>query len=1046
MASVKRAQKYAGKRRFLTAAYIILAAVMAGVIASSSYRAPAANAAGTTVNGDASCGYAGTTQFTESTVMRWAQVNGSGLSSQFIAYANDENSMLLGVNTAPATNTSPDHEGPGVSGGDPTQHDGVALGTGNLPGSSAQQPRPYYPALYITPVSGQGSWLKPGDTIPQALGDWQQGGTPRNVSAGQPFVTDVFGTWVVGTQTANPGPAPGLVGTLANGPLSTTLNTTHLDLQSPLTATVYAADSLTVATTGHTLAFVATGGPYAPGATSINVVAKKSNFAFPNGSTITDTTAQTGNYARQATLPTKNDWNLGTFNPTPGATGPNADQPVGQTFSAMGTEGYGTEFRWNVNQLTDYQGHALAAGQYYKVQVVEHDGDQNKGGDSGEFCTLVKIPGSPPVVTHPGVSGDAQHIAEPLGSTINDHATVSPNPGFPNPTGQVTFHLYFIPLGDNTAPASACDVVHDTGFSQTKDLTVGNPSTASTSPGYNTTGHGLGTYVWLASYDPHGDTNYTAGSETCGTETDQMITARIKLGPHDATNAVGTVHTVTATLETTPDNSTYTAVSGATINFTISGSSTGAGPNAHLAYVSPGSASCTTGAAGTCTTKINDDTAETVTIHASATGFTQPNTTPAVQGAFSGTFATSSAGGTCTSDANGASECDALKHYDIGRILLSPEDASNAAGANHTITATLQYSGNGTTWTNAGSGQTITFSIVPANPNVSFVPANQNTCSTGAGGSCSVTINDTHPETVGIHASSTFSVTGIGGTFSVATSAANCDTSAGSANNGTCDAVKHYIVGRILLTPESAINLAGNPHTYTATLQTSPDGTTWTTISEAGKTINFQILSSTPNNSGVFVDGTHGLPNGLGQGTAGNGSQNGAVTCSTNGLGACNVTINDPKADTDTIRANSAFSLTGIGGTFTVSTTAGGAGGTCDTGAGGVLGGTCDAIKVYINPSTTEHVTDTLADMPADTTGSVQYQAYSTLADCNGNTGANRLLNETDTIATAGTMPTSGSVDVPKGVSIWWRVTYTGSGAGNYGSYTSQCTETASSS
>jgi len=248
--------------------------------------------------------------------------------------------------------------------------------------------------------------------------------------------------------------------------------------------------------------------------------------------------------------------------------------------------------------------------------------------------------------------------------------------------------------------------------------------------------------------------------------------------------------------------------------------------------------------------------------------------------------------------------------------------------------------------------------------------------------------------------------------------------------------VKHYVKGRILLTPEFATNIAGNPHTYTATLQTSADGVIWTTISESGKTINFQILSSTPNGTGVFVDAGNPLPGGLGTSTS----------CSTGASGACSVTINDPKADTDTIRASSTFGLTGIGGTFTVSTTAGGPGGTCDTGAGGVLGGTCDAVKVYINPSTTEHVTDTLADMPADTTGSVQYEAYTTLADCNDGLGVHRVLNENDAIVTAGTMPTSGSVDVPKGTAIWWRVTYTGSGAHDYGSFTSKCTETASSS
>jgi hypothetical protein len=41
-------------------------------------------------------------------------------------------------------------------------------------------------------------------------------------------------------------------------------------------------------------------------------------------------------------------------------------------------EGYGTEVRWDL---------VLAAGHSYRIQVMVHDGDQNKvGGDSGEAC------------------------------------------------------------------------------------------------------------------------------------------------------------------------------------------------------------------------------------------------------------------------------------------------------------------------------------------------------------------------------------------------------------------------------------------------------------------------------------------------------------------------------------------------------------------------------------------------------------------------------------------------------------------------------------
>jgi len=64
--------------------------------------------------------------------------------------------------------------------------------------------------------------------------------------------------------------------------------------------------------------------------------------------------------------PAKNNWNLG----------PGADPvPAG-----LAGEGYSAEARWNVT---------LTPGRSYRLQVLVHDGDQNKvGGDSGEGCVL----------------------------------------------------------------------------------------------------------------------------------------------------------------------------------------------------------------------------------------------------------------------------------------------------------------------------------------------------------------------------------------------------------------------------------------------------------------------------------------------------------------------------------------------------------------------------------------------------------------------------------------------------------------------------------
>src|SRR5206468_2620486 len=64
--------------------------------------------------------------------------------------------------------------------------------------------------------------------------------------------------------------------------------------------------------------------------------------------------------------PAKNKWALGA-----------GSDPVP---AGLTDQGFGAEVRWEV---------ALAAGHSYRLQVMVHDGDQNKaGGDSGEACVI----------------------------------------------------------------------------------------------------------------------------------------------------------------------------------------------------------------------------------------------------------------------------------------------------------------------------------------------------------------------------------------------------------------------------------------------------------------------------------------------------------------------------------------------------------------------------------------------------------------------------------------------------------------------------------
>jgi len=84
--------------------------------------------------------------------------------------------------------------------------------------------------------------------------------------------------------------------------------------------------------------------------------------------------------------PAKNVWDLG----------PSAD-PVPTALVSNKNEGYGAEVKWDL---------ALVPGHNYRVQVIVHDGDQNKvGGDTGEacvnFCTSNDTSTPPPPTTTP---------------------------------------------------------------------------------------------------------------------------------------------------------------------------------------------------------------------------------------------------------------------------------------------------------------------------------------------------------------------------------------------------------------------------------------------------------------------------------------------------------------------------------------------------------------------------------------------------------------------------------------------------------------------
>lgn len=714
---VKRAKKFVRGRRFLTVAALTMVVVGLGVFAGTSFLAHAAG-----VNGDATCGYSG--GFTESTVMQWAQVNGADpATATFSAFGTDENSLLLGVNSAtPFPGTEPSHAHPG-NGGDDSQLDASG--------------RTYFPSLYITPVSGPGSWTKPGDAIPTASGDFQQGGKIWNDPSNQPYVDDVFGVWVTGTQTVAPRNAPGTIATTnmalvlgtQYGP--TTTGGTYSLPTSALSAAVFTGDAIKLISGANNQTLTAAA-PAAKNATSITVKSFKAGKSFPSGSTVQDTTAATGDYARTTTLPAQeSSWT------SPGL-GTGSDVPTAG-FSNLFFEKYATEFRWNISGLHNPSNNAvLQPGGWYKVQIIDHDGDQNKaGGDSGEFCTLIKIPGAPDIKTDPTGGTDITgknvdgHIQQWMGTKIKDTAFLPAKPGFGNVTGSVTFNLYF-DSGHAPNPAGSCVNSTDAPpgtlvYTDSGEILDGNDPSVATSGTYDTAGQGYGTYYWQDVFTPGGTnaSSYTTVTEACGAETDQMVDARVRLTPHTAVNVVGNTHTLHAIAETSTNGTTWTAQPLETIDTSLNSGTNAAYNGASATATPPGSCqtasgktALTDGTTTYCNVTITDDVVEDVLINATSditvTGVTGGVHNPVDDSITRSTDNSAS----CSSDNATGATCEAIKHYINPKTTLTVKDTLKGLGSG--ATGTIEYTAytsltdcQGTT-TNAGT----TYDLTPTSNGV----------------------------------------------------------------------------------------------------------------------------------------------------------------------------------------------------------------------------------------------------------------------------------------------------------------------------------------
>jgi hypothetical protein len=139
-------------------------------------------------------------------------------------------------------------------------------------------------------------------------------------------------------------------------------------------------------------------------------------------------TEGTGNVGTPATAdPTANKWNLGSgADPLPSTAGVAADAGMGPMMPMAMTcnENYGAELRFEVG---------LISGHSYRLQVIVHDGDQNKGGDSGEACVIFCAGSGSSCPTGVQICSGKETGAQcPAGTGCVQGCCVSPDAGVPS--------------------------------------------------------------------------------------------------------------------------------------------------------------------------------------------------------------------------------------------------------------------------------------------------------------------------------------------------------------------------------------------------------------------------------------------------------------------------------------------------------------------------------------------------------------------------------------------------------------------------------------
>jgi hypothetical protein len=437
--------------------------------------------------------------------------------------------------------------------------------------------------------------------------------------------------------------------------------------------------------------------------------------------------------------------------------------------------------------------------------------------------------------------------------TLHCHVNVSPDGvTFSNaPDGTVC--TVTITSGPGTPSSQNCTTSGGTG---TCDVVITSATVGTTTLNASTTVTVTGVVLTRT-------TNGVAGNS--GPAQKNWVDANIQISPPTATNAVGTNHVLTITVNAlggTIDAGPHTATA-----------SIVSGPGSFV-----GSPSCTyTGGAATASC--------TVTISSTATGTTVVQATSNIP--VNGQVIPR----TTASNPGPGGSGNASKTWVDANINITPANATNEIGTNHVLTITINALGG----TIDAGPHTATASIV-SGPG-SFVGSPTCTYTGGAAtASCTVTITSATPGTTVVQATSNIPVGGVVITRTTGTAA-------NTASGGSGNASKTWVDANIQITPQTASNPTGTNHTLTGHVNVNP-GTGFVNAPD-GTVINFS-LTNAGGATATFV---------------------GPSSCTTaGGTGSCTVVISSPTGGTTTINATTTVTVGGVSLTRTTNGTGGNSG------------------------------------------------------------------------------------------------------------------------